>query len=102
MVKDREIASKYHLIQTYPFSLSSDIVVSLKHQCLQFKLTSEDYQVRTNCYTFYMKDESSCMSLKGFSHGILSYFDRVQNCLLTEGNLNRAQNLQKCLVAICN
>ncbi|KAL9957120.1 hypothetical protein ACROYT_G038722 [Oculina patagonica] len=43
-VKEREIASKYHLMQTYPFSISSDIVVSLKHQCQQFKLTSEDYQ----------------------------------------------------------
>lgn len=62
-VKEREIASKYHLIQTYPFSISSDIVVSLKHQCLQFKLTSEDYQVRADCNTFYIMDEISQMSI---------------------------------------
>lgn len=43
-VKEREIASKYHLMQTYPFSISSDIVISLKHQRQQFRLTSENSQ----------------------------------------------------------
>lgn len=43
-VKDREIASNYHLVQTFPFNVSSDIIISLKHNCKQFKVTSEDYQ----------------------------------------------------------
>ena len=45
MVMDRELASNYRLMQTHPFSISSDIVISLKHQCKQFKLTSENAQV---------------------------------------------------------
>lgn len=44
MVMDRERASNYRLMQTHPFSISSDIVISLKHQCKQFKLTSENSQ----------------------------------------------------------
>ncbi|XP_029179863.2 uncharacterized protein LOC114947369 [Acropora millepora] len=43
-VFDREMASNYHLVQTFPFNISSDIVISLKHDCSQFKLTSDDRQ----------------------------------------------------------
>ena len=45
------MASNYHLVQTFPFNISSDIVISLKHDCSQFKLTSDDRQVsRLFCF----------------------------------------------------